>query len=159
MTLGRFVTLAVVLALLGLISGLAIGNHAMGVLHPEETLAFSVPQRQPLDPTRQTYLELGQFVIPVVYDGKTQAFVLAEITLSMTSLDEKMVAARHIPDYRDATIRSLFSYAETGAFMSGQFDPKALAERMANDLNTAFGAEVVDKVLFTRLMLQNNYRS
>src|SRR5690606_10272723 len=61
MTLGRFITLAVVLALLGLISGLAIGNHAMGVLHPEETLAFSVPQRQPLDPTRQTYLELGQF--------------------------------------------------------------------------------------------------
>ncbi|WP_119461175.1 flagellar basal body-associated FliL family protein [Rhodospirillaceae bacterium SYSU D60014] len=160
MALSRFITFSVASALFGLVFGLAVGSHAMGLLYPKEnSLLHQAEKTVEPDPSQKTYFELGQFVVPVVLNGRTQAFVLAEITVSLETEEQKKEAAKHLPHYRDAALQSLYAYAGTGAFTNGSFDPGDLAERMVGDLNTTLGTAVVDQVLFNRLMLQDNLRS
>lgn len=158
MAFSRLITFCVAGTLMGLVLGLALGSHAMSVLYPKEDLIQAKEAAEP-DPSQKTYFGIGQFVVPVVYDGKTQAFVLAEITLALKTEEQKKEAAKHLPHYRDAALQSLYAYAGTGAFTNGSFDPSVLAQRMAGDLNNTLGTDTVGQVLFNRLMLQDNLRS
>lgn len=105
-----------------------------------------------------THVEAGQFVVPLLEEGRTEAFLLAEITLELA---DKETAARHRADtsiLRDIMLRHFFEAAEEGRVLPNKADPSTLKDSLKRALNRELGTAAVTQVLFDRLLLQENVR-
>lgn len=151
--------------LAGLALGYAAGNDAIQRLYPaspaavtteEGNTAVATEEPTPVQPDR--YVEFGQFVVPVLRAGQTTAFILADITLDPGSVENAARIRSSLPRYRDVILRTLYAEAGKGVFEGPNFNPDRLGDHLGKAL-VAAAPEIGDgKVMFQRLLLQNNTR-
>ncbi len=104
------------------------------------------------------YVEVGQLMVPVLVEGRTNAFILTQITLQAGSADQANVLRRHLPHARNALLQALFGMAGAGAFDGPAVDPAAVARSLKQATAEQLGPELVRAVLIDRLMRQENTR-
>lgn len=120
------VLLPVILALVGLLGGLAGGYflRPADTLHPEavsdaqaETTHEAVPQHPDDDHAiGPEYLKLSsQFIVPIVEDGRITSVVVLFLSLEITAGTQETVYARE-PKLRDSFLQILFDHANSGGF-------------------------------------------
>ena len=81
------------------------------------------------------YVDAGQFVVPVLSDGRTAAFILAKLTLEAASQDDANRLRRTLPHTRSALFQSLYGLAGAGSFEGSAVDlpgTEAALRRSAN---------------------------
>jgi hypothetical protein len=150
--------------LAGLALGYAAGNDALQRLYPApaaaatETESVATTAKQPAHVQPERYVEFGQFVVPVLRAGQTTAFILADITLDPGSVEKAVRIRSSLPRYRDVILRTLYAEAGKGVFEGPDFNPDRLGDHVGKAL-VAAAPEIGDgKVMFQRLLLQNNTR-
>jgi hypothetical protein len=150
--------------LAGLALGYAAGNDALQRLYPapataaSETESVATTAKQPAHIQPERYVEFGQFVVPVLRAGQTTAFILADITLDPGSVEKAVRIRSSLPRYRDVILRTLYAEAGKGVFEGPDFNPDRLGDHVGKAL-VAAAPEIGDgKVMFQRLLLQNNTR-
>jgi flagellar protein FliL len=144
--------------LLALAAALAFaGGYGAGLLPPAGAEA---PDQDPdlLPDAVPSYVGMGQFAVPVLRNGRTTSFVLAEVTLEASGPVAAETLRRRLPHARDALLRGLYSLAGEGFFDTPAVDPAAAAAALARAAEAQFGPGLVRAVLFDRLMKQNNNR-
>ena len=176
--LHRAVLFAAALAA-GLALGYAGGWHALASLHhaPQKTVAVAVSGAsasssassgsgeaaghagQAKEVARTPYVRIGQFVVPIISEGSTRAFVLAEIALDTGSTEKSPEIENSLPQYRDAVLQALYAEAGAGAFDGSNFNLAALSANVFTAIRRAVPGTPVRKVLFDRLLLQANTAS
>ncbi len=142
-----------------LLIGGAIGT-AMAFDAAARLRAAEAPPAAEMDPDKPSslHVETGQFVVPLLEEGRTEAFLLAEVALEMTDAG---TAARHRADtsiLRDIMLRHFFEAAEEGRVLPSKADPATLRDSLKHALNRELGTAAVAQVLFDRLLLQENVR-
>ncbi|HYD69571.1 hypothetical protein [Azospirillum sp.] len=105
------------------------------------------------------YVDIGQLMVPVLADGRTTAFILAQITLEAASADQANLIRRRLPHARNALLQGLFGLAGSGAFDGPSVDPAAAARTLKQAANEQLGSELVKAVLLDRLLRQENTRA
>lgn len=148
--------------LLGSVAGAGLGFDALARIEPGAETGESAarPASQVESATAgnlpaASRVQAGQFVVPLLEDGRTEAFLLAEVTLEIASEE----AARRTADtafLRDLILREFFEAAATGAVSSGKADPARLEAALLRALNAELGPQTVSRVFFDRLLLQDN---
>lgn len=142
--------------LLALAAALAFaGGYGVGLLPPA---GAEVPAPGPLPDGIPSYVGMGQFAVPVLQNGRTTSFVLAEVTLEASGPAAAETLRRRLPHARDALLRGLYGLAGEGFFDAPAVDPAAAAAALARAAEAQFGPGLVRAVLFDRLMKQNNNR-
>ncbi|MFA7638372.1 MAG: hypothetical protein WCY02_03585 [Parvibaculum sp.] len=150
----------------GLALGYAAGNDALQRLYPAPTVAAIAEEEEGITTTPEEraliqperYVEFGQFVVPVLRAGQTTAFILADITLDPGSVEKAVRIRSSLPRYRDVILRTLYAEAGKGVFEGPNFNPDRLGDHLGKAL-VAAAPEIGDgKVMFQRLLLQNNTR-
>jgi flagellar basal body-associated protein FliL len=105
--------LPILLMLLGLGAGLGAG-YAMRPTPeplPEEEVAVEVPA-----PAMTALYELsGQFLVPLVEDGRVTSIVVIEVALEIDDTATDHVASKE-PLLRDRLLQIMFDHANTGGF-------------------------------------------
>lgn len=150
--------LAFVGILIGGAAGAGLGMDALARVEPApkaETAALSKADAEMAQVQTTGRVQAGQFVVPLLQGGHTEAFLLAEVTLEMAS-DE---ATRHAGDttrIRDLLLRELFEAAEEGVVRPGKADPAQLEKALKSALNAELGTAAVSRIFFDRLLLQDN---
>lgn len=104
------------------------------------------------------YVEVGQLVVPVLADGRTKSFVLAQITIEADSETAAQRLRRELPHARNALLQGLYGLAASGFFEGASIDPAEASRRLAEAADRQFGPDVVKAVLFDRLLKQGNRR-
>jgi len=104
------------------------------------------------------YVEIGQLMVPVLADGRTAAFILAQITLEAASAEQANLIRRRLPHARNALLQGLFGLAGAGAFDGPAVDPAAAARTLKQAANEQLGGDLVKSVLLDRLLRQENTR-
>ncbi|MGQ9369326.1 hypothetical protein [Azospirillum sp. ST 5-10] len=104
------------------------------------------------------YVEAGQFVVPVLAQGRTEAFILAQVTLEAGDGEGADLVRRRLPHARSAMLEGLFGLAQSGAFDGPAVDPAAVAGALRASANGQFSAGPVKAVLIDRLLRQDNSR-
>lgn len=144
--------LPILLMLLGLGAGLGAG-YAMRPPPPAPTEEEGPVLPTPPDVT--TLYELsGQFLVPLVEDGRVTSIVVIELALEIDDTAELHVAAKE-PLLRDRLLQIMFDHANTGGF-KGMFTSnnnmallrKALFEGAAQVLDDG----VLSAVLITNIL-------
>lgn len=105
------------------------------------------------------YVELGQLVVPVMADGRTTSFVLAQITLEAAGIDQAIRLRREMPHARNTLLQELYGLAADGFFEGSSIDPAEVTSRLMTAVDGQFGPGVVKALLFDRLLKQDNSRS
>lgn len=142
--------------LLALASALAFaGGYGAGLL-PRAGAATG--DAVPLEAAVPSYVGIGQFAVPVLRDGRTTSFVLAEVTLETTGPAAAETLRRHLPHVRDTLLQGLYGLAGEGFFDAPAVDPAAAAGTLGRRIEARLGPGLVRAVLFDRLMKQNNNR-
>lgn len=104
------------------------------------------------------YVEVGQLMVPVLVEGRTNAFILTQITLQTGSVEQANRLRLHLPHARNALLQALFGMAGAGAFDGPSVDPAAVAKSLKQAAAEQLGPELVRAVLIDRLMRQENTR-
>lgn len=104
-------------------------------------------------------VEIGQIVVPVVAEGRTTAFILAQITLDVAPADQLERVKKSVPKARDAALRALFALAGAGAFDTRTIDPARVAQELKRGINESLDGAPVKAVLIDRLLRQDNSRA
>lgn len=142
--------------LLALATALAFaGGYGAGLLPAAGT---GTQDADSLPDARPAYVDMGQFAVPVLRNGRTTSFVLAEVTLEASGPDAADMLKRRLPHARDALLRGLYDLAGEGFFDGSTVDPAAAAAMLARTAEEQLGPGLVRAVLFDRLMKQNNNR-
>lgn len=152
----------------GLAAGYAAGHDALNRLYQAPSVVLDMTdagdatpgpaamQAAPDQPER--YVEFGQFVVPVLRAGQTTAFILADITLDPGSVEKAARIRDGLPRYRDVILRTLYAEAGKGIFEGPDFNPDRLGEHLGAALAQSAPEIGSGKVMFQRLLLQNNTR-
>jgi flagellar protein FliL len=109
-------------------------------------------------PVGPAYVELGQLVVPVLRNGRTTSFVLAQVTLEAAGKGEADRLKRILPHARNAILQGLYGLAGNGFFDGSSVDPAAAARVLKQGADEQLGANLVRAVLFDMLLKQNNNR-
>jgi len=104
------------------------------------------------------YVDVGQLMVPVLVDGRTNAFILTQITVQTGSADQANRIRRLLPHTRNALLQALFGLAGSGAFDGPAVDPAAVARSLKQAAADQLGPELVKAVLIDRLLRQENTR-
>ncbi|MFL7903999.1 hypothetical protein ACJ41P_22895 [Azospirillum argentinense] len=112
----------------------------------------------PTDGPGPFYVEVGQLMVPVLVEGRTNAFILTQITLQTGSVEQSNLLRRHLPHARNALLQALFGMAGAGAFDGPSVDPAAVARSLKQAAAEQLGPDLVRGVLIDRLMRQENTR-
>ncbi|QCO18791.1 hypothetical protein D3869_26260 (plasmid) [Azospirillum brasilense] len=112
----------------------------------------------PTDGPGPFYVEVGQLMVPVLVEGRTNAFILTQITLQTGSVEQSNLLRRHLPHARNALLQALFGMAGAGAFDGPSVDPAAVAKSLKQAAAEQLGPDLVRGVLIDRLMRQENTR-
>ncbi|WP_114858631.1 flagellar basal body-associated FliL family protein [Azospirillum brasilense] len=112
----------------------------------------------PSDGPGPFYVEVGQLMVPVLVEGRTNAFILTQITLQTGSVEQSNLLRRHLPHARNALLQALFGMAGAGAFDGPSVDPAAVAKSLKQAAAEQLGPDLVRGVLIDRLMRQENTR-
>ncbi len=104
------------------------------------------------------YVEAGQLVVPVWLDGRTQAFILTQITLEAAGTEEANLLRRRLPQARSALLQSLYGLAGSGFFDGPTVVPAEAARALQDGANAQLGQPLVKAVLIDRLLRQDNTR-
>ncbi|TWA64086.1 hypothetical protein FBZ84_10934 [Azospirillum baldaniorum] len=112
----------------------------------------------PTDGPGPFYVEVGQLMVPVLVEGRTNAFILTQITLQTGSVEQSNLLRRQLPHARNALLQALFGMAGAGAFDGPSVDPAAVAKSLKQAAAEQLGPDLVRGVLIDRLMRQENTR-
>ncbi|MDQ2104133.1 hypothetical protein [Azospirillum isscasi] len=123
----------------------------------DQQQAGAAPE-MPTDGPGPFYVEVGQLMVPVLVEGRTNAFILTQITLQTGSVEQSNLLRRHLPHARNALLQALFGMAGAGAFDGPSVDPAAVAKALKQAAAEQLGPELVRGVLIDRLMRQENTR-
>ncbi|WP_029008822.1 flagellar basal body-associated FliL family protein [Azospirillum halopraeferens] len=133
-----------------------------GAGRAELAMAASAPAAgvaaDPADSSGPHYVDAGQFVVPVLVQGQTAAFILTQMTLETANGDDAALVRRRLPHVRSAVLETLFDLARNGAFDGPAVEPAAAAAALRTGVNARFPAEPVRTVLIDRLLRQDNSR-
>ncbi|WP_281300199.1 MULTISPECIES: hypothetical protein [unclassified Iodidimonas] len=146
------------LVILGLLVGL--GGYGVGYFtNPDKTQdqkAEGGDDKESALPSDNSYLEMGQLVIPVHdLNNEVKAFLLAEISLGASSTESAGFLLRHMPRVRHEALAGFMQLAARGVFdLQNAQQPDLLSEFLRRDMNSRLGAEHIASVHFSRLMLQ-----
>lgn len=162
--------LPVLLAVIGLVGGLAAGHVLSPAPEPtEETDAAAedyatvVPGADPYAPAPDTpeggwaYANLdSQFVVPVMGQGRVASMIVMSIALEVTPDAENDVYARE-PKLRDGFLRVLFQHERAGGFHDVLTDTRLLDDLRGRLLAVAQGVmgAAVNDVLVTDMLRQD----
>jgi flagellar FliL protein len=138
------------LSLVGLLAGLAIG--AVTRPAPEDAATLAIPVAGPRD-----YVRLNnQFVVPVLSEGRVEAFVILSLSLEVTVGGSETIYSREAK-LRDALLAALFEHANAGGFR-GAFTSADRMHSLRAALLEAAGTvagPVITDVLIVDMMRQD----
>lgn len=148
--------LPLVLAVLGLAAGLGAGLYLRPP--PDEAPTAEVqPRDAPPAPGSEVLRLPGQFLIPVIGEGRVRAIVTLSLALDLRP-GHGILLARDEPRLRAGFLQILFDHANLGGF-DGQYTSGehllALRRRLLEAARHDFG-EVVQDVLIVDLVHQEN---
>ncbi|AWK88257.1 hypothetical protein [Azospirillum thermophilum] len=135
--------------------GYGVGRLDLGTRATPEQAAVT---DKPLEGPGPFLVDIGQLMVPVLVDGRTNAFILTQITLEAGSVDQANLIRRHMIHARSALLQGLFGLAGTGFFDGPTVDPAAASRALRQSANEQLGSNIVKGVLIDRLMRQENTR-
>lgn len=136
--------------------GYGIGRLDLGTRAASEQAAAD--KEKPLEGPGPFLVDIGQLMVPVLVDGRTNAFILTQITLEAGSVEQANQIRRHMIHARSALLQGLFGLAGTGFFDGPTVDPAAASRALRQSANEQLGSNIVKGVLIDRLMRQENTR-
>ncbi|HYG86964.1 MAG TPA: hypothetical protein VD978_11960 [Azospirillum sp.] len=104
------------------------------------------------------YIDVGQFVVPVLVGGRTTSFVLAQITLEAEDATQEGALRRRLPQARSALLQGLYGLAGSGFFEEPTIQLGAAARALRESANEQLGRDMVKAVVIDRLLKQENTR-
>jgi flagellar basal body-associated protein FliL len=135
------------------------GGYGMGILQTDQANAEDgVQASRPDEASSPDYVPVGQIVVPLLAAGRTDAFILAQVTLEASGPDAADDLRRRMPHVRNAVLQSLFGLAGAGVFDGPSIEPGAVAQAIRLATNEQLGREGVRRVLIDRLLRQENRR-
>ncbi|PWC42568.1 flagellar basal body-associated FliL family protein [Azospirillum sp. TSO22-1] len=104
------------------------------------------------------YVELGQFVVPVLAGGRTTSYVLAQVTLEAEGAVQASALRRRLPQARSALLQGLYGLAGASVFEGPAIQLGAAARALRESVNEQLGRGMVKAVVIDRLLKQDNTR-
>lgn len=103
-----------------------------------------------------SFLEIGQLVAPIREQGRTRAYVLAELQVGFPPQRNQAALYPLRGRLRHAVLHALNSMAARGAFEGETLDLQALAEELRLAANAELSRPpLAERVMFDRLMVQD----
>ena len=104
------------------------------------------------------YVPVGQIIVPLLKGGRTEAFIMTQVTMEAVGQEAAHGMRRRLPQLRNAVLQSLFGLAGDGFFDGPSIEPAEAGRAIRKAVNDQFGEELVRQVLIDRLMRQDNRR-
>ncbi len=149
----------IILFILAIIGGYVLGeNHKERERKREAESERRYIINEPQDLFRASYLQVDQVVIPLMKNGRTTAYILAEVSLETSSEPEYNALRNAMPRIQATVRRALTREAARGAFDGDSADIDELGEAVRGSLNSLFPEAPrppVEAVFFRRLLLEN----
>lgn len=163
--------LPVILALLGVASGIAAGVYLKpdpieegdGLNVDEACFPVDSPQTKSLvnlpsiDPATREYVRLNnQFIVPVVLNEKVSALMVLSLSIEVTKGQSQAVFDRE-PKLRDAFLQVLFNHANSGGFRGAFTETRNMTalRQSLREAGVAVLGDIVSDVLITDLARQD----
>ena len=139
------------------------GGYGLGRLQLHSAAAPATPADDAVAETTDGsggpfYVDVGQLMVPVMVDGRTNAFILTQVTVQTGSADQANRIRRLLPHTRNALLQALFGLAGAGTFDGPSVDPAAVARSLKQAATDQLGPALVKAVLIDRLLRQENTR-
>ncbi|MEM1103318.1 MAG: flagellar basal body-associated FliL family protein [Pseudomonadota bacterium] len=97
---------------------------------------------------------LGQFVAPLMEEGRARGHVLAQIRLEAMDYEALRQITRETPRVRHVVLGKFYSLAKLGVFEESQADVADLAAALKSEINAELAGDPVKSVFFDRLLVQ-----
>lgn len=152
--------MARILPILLMILGLAGGVGAGFMLRPpppEPVEGEDTPPQTVADPVASALYEFeGQFLIPLVEDGRVASLIVVELALKVDEDQRDIVAAKG-PLLRDRLLQIMFDHANVGGF-DGVFTSNNAMALLRRALREG-ASQVLDDVVLHEVLITNILRN
>lgn len=145
--------LPLVLMLLGLAGGVGAG-FLLRPDPPEEVVAEDAPPPQTELAPSVVYQLGGQFLVPLVEDGRVASLVIVELALQVDETAQATLAAKE-PLLRDRLLQILFDHANIGGFeglFTSNNNMTLLRRALLEGAGQVLEGDVVQEVLITNIL-------